>query len=534
MKNQIYPDGDKVSVTFQYDPDYVRLVKTIAGRRYLKTPIKHWEIPFTPWHCQQLLNTFKDQDFEIDDAIYESAKNAEKMKQKSNRTKSKRKMGRLREYQVAGVEFMQEAKGRCLNCDQMGLGKTAQVLMYAERDIDIKKILVVAPATITYNWGIEIEKWTTYSWAVVSTSKEPLPYADILIMSYNIAARRYTQLMYMQFDLLVFDEFHYIKNPKAKRTRAAKLYAMASPRVIGLSGTPMLSRPIEMLNMLQIIQPDSWDTTEYAFQYCGGWNSGYWAKGATNTEELADRLRTVMVRRTKDEVDLPDLTRTYIPVEIDKKEYKKVALQVADAIHRLNPEHKGYYVNALDKLNMLRQVVGDAKAKASMEWIKNFLDSQEENVKLVLYVHHRFVVEELTAKLHEYGVTTITGDTPNKRRMERIQSFQTPGGPRVIIITAAGGEGINLYGVGGVDASTILFVERQWTPAMEEQAESRLHRIGQKNAVNAYYLVAKDTIDEKINDLINSKRSVIDEVIGTETTEVTIVKDLLDLIKGEK
>jgi len=534
MCREAFVEDGKVRVTFKYNPSIIDKVKTISGRKYNTVPYKHWTVPFSPWHCEQLVSLLSPFEFQFDQKVLDCAASAEDMKKRAVRTSSKKRMGKLRKYQVAGVEFMEASQGLCLNCDQMGLGKTAQALTYAKRQDDIEKILVVCPASVLYNWGMEVEKWTNYTWSVVGSSKEPIPPSTVVIVSYTIATLRGNEIREeLQPDLIIFDEFHYIKNPKAKRTRAAKLYALSAPHVIGLSGTPMLSRPYEMLNMLQIIQPGSWDTTEYAFRYCDGWNTGRWAGGATNTEELADRLKTVMIRRTKDEVDLPDLTRVYVPVDINLEEYNKVAREVAAAIRKLSPSHKGYYVNALDKLNMLRQVLGQEKMVVAMDWITNFLDSQEENTKLVIYAHHNFVVEKLRSVLGKYGVTSITGDVPAKERMNRVRRFQQKGGPRVMIITSAGGEGINLYGEDGVDASSVLFIERQWTPAAEEQAESRLHRMGQKNAVSAYYLIAKNTVDETINQLIDQKRRVIDEVVGTEDSEISIVKGLLSLITGD-
>jgi SNF2 family DNA or RNA helicase len=211
------------------------------------------------------------------------------------------------------------------------------------------------------------------------------------------------------------------------------------------------------------------------------------------------------------------------------EEYEEVEQEVTKAIRAMNPKHKGYFIGVLDKLNMLRQVVGKGKAEMALPWCEEFLDNSES--KLVVYCAHRRTVKYLEKGLYRYGVTTITGETPAKKRYENYTKFQREATPRVILITSAGGEGIDLFGVDGVDSSNILFVERDWNPAKEEQAESRLHRLGQDNAVMAWYLVAQNTMDVKIDRLINKKRRVQGDILGVNEIETSIVPDLTQFIR---
>jgi SNF2 family DNA or RNA helicase len=247
---------------------------------------------------------------------------------------------------------------------------------------------------------------------------------------------------------------------------------------------------------------------------------GWDLSGATNLDELTERMKTTMIRHTRREVldQLPDLTRTYLPVDItNEKEYKQALSEIQKLIR--NQQR----AKALVRLSYLRQAVGRGKVKAAITWSRNFLKSTNE--KLVLYAHHKDVVRRLCDALAEFGVQSITGDVGNKERQRRVDAFQNLPRPRVMVLSSAGGEGIDLF-----KASNILFVEREWTPAAEEQAEARLNRIGQKSAVTAWYLIARGTVDEYISRLIDDKRRLLHEVIRLDDVPMNVMDDLLDVI----
>ena len=218
--------------------------------------------------------------------------------------------------------------------------------------------------------------------------------------------------------------------------------------------------------------------------------------------------------------DLPDLTRTSMPIELtNRAEYKKAVRDVREWLKSkdrsvLNPKH------VLTRLNVLRQVVGEGKVEAAVELAESVLRDER---KVVLFAHHKEIVTLLVGKLKEHGVLTIVGDTPQKERLENSNLFLSQDSSyNVMVISTAGAEGIDLY-----SAYDIIFVEREWTPAREEQAEARLHRMGQKNAVNAYYLVAKNTVDEKLDKIVRTKREVVGQVIKQDDIVELIVEDLL-------
>ena len=437
-------------------------------------------------------------------------------------------MPSLYPYQQTAVEFAQSTGGRCILGDDMGLGKTVEALAYITT-LPSPDVLIVCPASVLYKWQRDAKTWAGVDAELILNSTTPLGTKRFDICSYAIMTRRWQELV-GRYNTIILDEFQAIKNFKAQRTRAAKKETAHAHHILMLSGTPFLNRPIELFNALHILDPKAWPSVrEYGNRYCGGLSErGLW-QGATNLDELRERLKPYMIRRLKSEVlsELPPLTRTILPVDIpNKTEYNQVRAQVREAIAALDPNHKGYFVNALDKLNMLRKVVGAGKAEIAVQWVEEMMEQIDENAKIVLYAHHYEVVKYLADALIKYGVVTYTGKDDAKTRDYKVGMFRSPGGPRIMVITSAGGEGIDLYGERGVDVSRIVLVEREWTPSAEAQVEARLHRIGQTNAVDAYYLVARKTIDEKLAALVEQKRKTLSAVFGESAVRM-VIADLI-------
>ncbi len=236
-----------------------------------------------------------------------------------------------------------------------------------------------------------------------------------------------------------------------------------------------------------------------------------------------------MIRRLKQDVlkDLPELTRTVMPVDIEMMEYKSALkdLRMWLKQHWIGQQGKVTVIpNALSKLNYLRQIVGKGKTKHAIEFAEDFL-TDSDNRKLVIYCHHKEVVQTIVSALDKWGCDTIVGDDNNTKRADTVRRFQEKTLPRVLVISQAGGEGIDLW-----KADTILFVETEWNMAKMEQAEGRLHRIGQTNPVNSYKLVANNTIDWKIHLLLQEKGGIIGSIVGGASIEEIILNQVM---KGE-
>jgi len=329
-------------------------------------------------------------------------------------------------------------------------------------------------------------------------------------MSYAIATNRYDELLAMNWDTIIFDEAHYLKSNKSQRNKAARKYIKGVPHLLMLTGTPFKKKRIELYQLLNMIDPINWSNVkDFGERYAGGKiERGHWIippNKETNTEELQARLAPIMLRRTKKQVanDLPDLTRVSIPMYIDNKgEYEQ-------ALRSAKERAEGGYTSALalTLLNSLRQVIGKGKVKAAIELAEDILETGNQ---VVLFAHHKEVVAQLNAAMHDHFVGVIDGSTKNKDRQMISQAF-LDWQLRVLVVSSAAKEGLDLY-----SGSHIIFVERLWTPADEEQIEARLHRQGQKNPVTAHYFVARGTVDEHLDRVVETKRKEFSNLIDTD------------------
>jgi SWI/SNF-related matrix-associated actin-dependent regulator 1 of chromatin subfamily A len=491
------------------------------GRKYNKEQ-RFWTVPATPWHCNKVKEILSPHGFIIDPEIEKQADC------KADVPELDYPKG-MYKFQKQGVKFIFSTGGRCIIADEMGLGKTVEALAYVH--LVSSKTLIIAPANVIYKWEMECKRWVSdKTVGVYPIGKGDMGDENIHIMSYGIMASRYEQLKNIPYDTVIFDEAHMVKNSKAIRTRVSRALVKGGiPNLLFLSGTPFMNRPSELFPLLNMLDPVGFSNFyQYATRYCGAqYIGGEWyfpPDVVTNASELAQRLNTLMIRRTKMQVlkELPELTRTGVPIEISNMaEYKRAVRDIREWLKKqgrtvINPEH------VLTRLNTLRQVVGDGKVSAAVELAEGVLN---DGKKAVLFAHHKNVVRALEAALRVYGVGVISGDVSGRNRQNLINEFLIlDSSLRVMIITVAGAEGIDLY-----SASDIIFVEREWTPAREEQAEARLHRMGQKYPVTSWYIVAKHTVDEKLEKVIRKKRDVIGSVI----TQDEIVEMVLSELKGD-
>jgi len=507
--------GDRVVISFPFDLVLIEVVRTIPDREWnYKTHKGVWSVPNSAWHCAQVIETLMSIGFYIDPKIRQCA---DAKAERPNLSKQLPK--ELYPYQKTGVEFIHAAKGRALVTDDMGLGKSAEALAWANL-FGGTKVLIVAPANVIWKWALkEIKMWAAdRTWQVIEDGKKPIKDVSIIIMSYGIMVSRYEELSTIPFDTIILDEAHYLKSNKSQRNRVARKLVRGVPNLLFLTGTAFKNRRMEMYPLLHMLNPKTWSNAiEFGKRYCGGvFGQGHWIvppNQETNTEELQARLAPIMLRRTKRQVaiDLPDITRVSIPITIDNvKEYKQTLRSVKEQA-RL----EGYKpARALTLLNKLRQVVGMGKTQAAIELAEDVLETGNQ---VVIFAHHRAVVEELKKALQAKRYTTgvIDGGTKPKDRQDLAEAFNAPGayeyGIQVMIISSAGKEGIDLF-----SASHIIFAERLWTSADEEQLEARLHRNGQKNAVTSHYLVAQGTVDERLDEIVRTKRSQFANLIETD------------------
>jgi len=450
-------------------------------------------------------------------------------------------------FQKVGVAFAEASHGRCLIGDDMGVGKTIQALAYAALYPKERPLVIVSPANVKYNWKKEATKWLPdESVHVVDSGKatafEP---ADIIVINYDLMNKQQDRLAQLSPAITVFDEIHYLKNSKAQRTAASIRVGRLSQKVIGLSGTAISSRPAEFFNSLNLLSssqfPSEWDFKQ---RYCDPWHNGFgWDfKGASNTEELNERTRDMCIRRLKKEVltELPDKVRQFIPIELSKSERKEYDDKQDEYYYTMDshyaheiPLPKGFMLNMLSDL---RHICGRMKVPRAVEWIGSRYDLTDGK-PLVVFCHHKDVLSGIADQLSALKQYThirhdrIDGSVSSKRRQEIVESFQSGGLDVLLCNTIAAKEGITLTA-----ADTVLFIEREWVPTDEEQAEDRVYRMGQESqSVHAVYLSVANSIDEHFDRVIEGKRQVVKAVLdgGDIEERQSLVKELVSRLRKQ-
>ncbi len=430
-------------------------------------------------------------------------------------------------YQVRGVQevIMRLHQYKCaLLADEQGLGKTIQMAKLIADLIERTegKILIICPASLKLNWKKELGDWCfnhelrILNIQVITSSKDWINKdAGIVIVNYDLLTKEHIQseISKAGFIICICDEAHYLKNSKAARTKAVAKIMKNINYNVALTGTPILNKPIELYSLLKCLKATNilkpYDTFRpFAFRYCNAYDGrwGFDASGFSNLEELNFRLRSsIMVRREKKDVltQLPDKSYQIIPLEADKK-----AKEICASLNKLDIDKlkEKPELGSVGEIAKLRHELAMSKIDDSINYIKNLLENKD---KLVVFAHHKIVIEKLFEALKEYYPVRFTGSCSAKEKDEAVRLFQTQPNCRVFLgnIQSAG------VGITLTAADTAVFVESSWVPGELEQAVDRCHRIGQKNNVLAQFLTVSGSVDEIILHSIIKKKNVINRVM---------------------
>jgi hypothetical protein len=447
--------------------------------------------------------------------------------------------GELKPFQRAGVSYLLERR-RAFLADEQGLGKTIEALAAIEA-AGAYPAVVVCPASLKLNWLRELERWLPQrSTRALSGNGRGNDSgdgdgaateagADITIVNYDIVAARLRELCALEPQSLVLDESHYCKNAAAKRTQAVQRLSSVLPReglVLALSGTPVTNRPAELISQLRILGRLE--------EFGSGARFGQRFRGSDAHLRLHWHLRArCFVRRLKADVlpQLPAKTRAIVPVELDNEAEYRLAERDLIAWLRSQPLDlreldakvaAALRAERLVRCNALKLLAARGKLHAALAWIHDFCSSGE---RLVVFAGHReiqrAVLERFPTALHILGEDTAVA------RDAALRAFQAPDASEanqlIVCSIEVAGHGLTL-----TRSSNVAFLELGWTPAKHDQAEDRCHRIGQQDAVNAYYLLAAGTIDETISTLLERKRAVIGAVTdGVEENEEGVLDALV-------
>jgi SNF2-related domain/Helicase conserved C-terminal domain len=447
-------------------------------------------------------------------------------------------------YQRGGIAYA-SAHRDTLFGDEMGLGKTIQAIGTYNADPTAWTALVICPASLKLNWKKEFEKWSTKGSkvAVVKPGLKAFPVADVIIINYELLKKWNKEVRSIEWHILIVDEAHYIKNPKAARTRDVLGYKtktkvvlepIQAKRRLFLTGTPIVNRPIELWPIISALAPGfEYNEHQYALKYCAarrqyiGNDQFVWDyKGSSNLDDLQERLRAqFMVRRLKKDVlkELPPKRRQVLVLEsqgledILEKE-KQTYEQYKESLAEGEIE-----TPAFQEMSKVRKDVAIAKIPFIVQHVQGILEEFEDDLteqdeagnpkhnKVCVFVHHYEVVDALLAAFGNSCVH-IDGRCEDEDRQAAVERFQSDPTCKVFVGTIrAAGVGITLTA-----SSTVIFGELDWVPGNVSQAEDRCHRIGQMDTVFVRHLVLEGSLDERMAQVIIDKQEVIDMALDIE------------------
>jgi SWI/SNF-related matrix-associated actin-dependent regulator 1 of chromatin subfamily A len=446
-------------------------------------------------------------------------------------------------------------------------------------------LLILCPASLRYTWPAEIEKFlpwissqsthvvrgaddVTFAQKIVNWRRKKAelnkptlkPPYQIVICTYSLLQNRYAVSKALQncnFECVIADESHNLKQKDSQRCKLALPIMKQSKRLVLLSGTPALNRPVELYPQLNALDPTgkmfpgsgNMSYTQYTKRYCNAKQTrfGYDVKGISNPEELHQCLKKVMLRRLKSQVlqDLPSKQRSIVPVEMKDKDKAQdsryvmedwsAACKALDGISDLDADDVARAANHESRRAMMQayQASGIAKASAVAEYIIDWLRGCDSSQKLVVFAHHKDVMDCLQDAISKefkgrLGMIRIDGSVSPLERASRVKQFQTNKGVRLALLSmTAAGVGLTLTA-----ASNIIFAELHWTPGVLVQAEDRCHRIGQANSVNVTYCVCKDgdlSIDMTIWKMLTNKTGNLSKIVDGERKGMDAVETSMAL-----
>jgi SNF2 family DNA or RNA helicase len=421
----------------------------------------------------------------------------------------------LRDFQREDVDFLKKHDHKVLVANAPGTGKTIIVLAALQENPHLFPALIVCPASVVLNWRREAKRWCPGRKVdVILDTSSPIPHADILVCSWDLVYRRKRKLLERGFNAVVMDEAHYAKNPQALRSQAVQALAARAHARLPLSGTPLVNNEDELRVLGRLV-------------------------GVENPP---------MLRRLLEDVakDIPPKRRVFVPVVLPprvQKLYDKVEKEFSEWLAQqrggmrfedLFAENddtpvkasSGMTAEALVKVGYLRRIIGQGKVKAAIEWIQKAVAAGEP---VVVFGEHADVLNGIARGLRGMRMkfVMVRGGTLKKQRLAAVDAFQAGLVP-VFLASKAAKEGITL-----TRARHMLFVERWWTPAEEEQGEDRIRRIGQNFRTTIWYLHATDTIDDRIRKIVERKRALMLSKVGGKTIQDVPLSSMQKLIEKE-
>lgn len=460
-------------------------------------------------------------------------------------------MDELFPYQKAGAEWLSRNK-LALLADEMGLGKSAQSITACDL-VGALRVVVLCPASARVNWQREFQKFSLWrrDFTIITKKDQKAHPDESVICSYDLSS----QLVGEEFDVLILDESHYLKSPKAKRTQfvfGKTGIVRYVDKVWALSGTPMPNHIGELWVLLYSFGATSFKYEDWIQRFCTYYDGphGRQITGTQNikTKEILKIIEPYMLRRKKEDVlkELPPIHFTHTVVEAGK-----VDLEIQDGftqwyfpenreselMAKIDRERKTLetFVNALDLetgnnrvsrdtmqiLEAMAKSVSTLRRYSALQKMEPVADFIEEELmfgaydKVVIFAIHKDVIEGLRVRFRKYGSVTLYGNTDPKTRVRNIDRFQNDPKTQVFIGNIhAAGVAITLTA-----AHQVVFLEQSWTPGDNAQAAMRCHRIGQTKPVFVRFVGLANSIDEKVSQVLKIKARQIARIFDIKEQE---------------
>lgn len=453
--------------------------------------------------------------------------------------------GVLRSYQLIGVNYLlslSEMNFGGILADEMGLGKTIQIiafLLYKKG----KKSLVVTPTSLIYNWKEEFEKFVPdLKIGIIHGSKssrnkilENKDEYDILITTYGTIKNDIDFYKSEVFDYCIIDEAQNIKNPKAQNTKVIK--EIKAKVKFALTGTPIENSLVELWSIFDFIMPGYlFDEKKFKQKFVN--------RSEREIDELKSLINPFILRRLKRDVitELPEKIekKYYVPMTTEQKlAYKNYMKEVRLKLKTGEDDN----ITIFSYLTRLRQICQDpilvnkdytgdsGKLNVALEIIEEVI---KEDNKILVFSQFTSVLKKIEEELNKRNIVSkyLDGSTRAKERIRLVSDFNESKESGVFLISLkAGGTGLNL-----TSAKFVMHMDPWWNPAIEDQATDRAHRIGQKNVVEVIKLIAKDTIEEKVVQLQEEKREIINSVMSDDSLNINNIskltnEEILELFK---
>ena len=472
----------------------------------------------------------------------------------------------LYRFQKQGIIFGIKKFSRLLIADEMGVGKTVQAIGLSSLYQKDWPVLVICPSSLKFAWRDEVTQWLSEilekdEIQVIKHSKNEFKdNIKYYIISYDLSVRMVDKIIDKKFQYIIADEAHYLKSRTAKRTMSLTPILQRAKRVVLLTGTPILAKPMEIFPLLHILRPDKFKGfKEFGARYCDPKALKFgiidWS-GSANSRELNSILNKLMIRRLKKDVlnQLPPKKRQKIEISTDSKIIKKLKILMEKTTKKFekllgtqieldklginlddlktekekedeknekeNNDKDKDEESVLNKFSKAYSMTGQAKLPGIKDYVNYLVDN---SCKFLIFAHHTEVLDAIEEVIinDKISYIRIDGKVAVEKRQDLVNRFQTDEDCLVAILSiTACATGLTL-----TKASTVVFAELHFTPSIMIQAEDRAHRIGQESGcVNIHYLFGSDTLDLLLFRKLNEKQNIVSTTLDNKSKDLDVTK----------